>query len=96
MERVLRGAPAMQHGFHTMHWPDSVPDSVIVSEHPPFVTPAENAAWTRDHVDFAHAAANRAVVIAKGSGHIIMTDRPDLVSQAVVAAIEQARQTARR
>ena len=23
---------AMQHGFHTMHWPDSVSVTVIVSE----------------------------------------------------------------
>ncbi|MGI4945980.1 MAG: alpha/beta fold hydrolase [Janthinobacterium lividum] len=88
--------PAMQHGFHEMRWPDSVPATVIVSEHPPFMTPAENAAWTQDHVDFAHAAANRSVEIAEGSGHIVMNDRPDLVSQAVVAAVEQVRQAAQR
>ncbi|MGI4983133.1 MAG: alpha/beta fold hydrolase [Janthinobacterium lividum] len=87
--------PTMQHGFHTMRWSDSVPATVIVSEHPPFATPAENAAWIQDHVDFAHAAANRSVVIAKESGHLIMVDRPNLVSQAVVAAVEQVRQTAR-
>ena len=87
--------PAMQHGFHAMRWPDGVPATVLVSEHPPFATPAENAAWIQDHVDFAHAAANRTVMIAKGSGHIVMTDRPDLVSQAVVAAVEQVRQAAR-
>ena len=85
----------MQHGFHTMHWPDDVPATVIVSEHPPFGTPAENATWVQDHVDFAHAAPDRTLVIAKGSGHIIMSDRPDLVSQAVVAAVEQVRQAAR-
>ena len=87
--------PAMQHGFHTMQWPDNVPATVVVSEHPPFGTPAENAAWIEDHVDFAHATANRTVVTATGSGHIIMADRPDLVSQAVVAAVEQVRQAAR-
>ena len=87
--------PAMQHGPHAMRWPDDVPATVIVSERPPFATPAEDAAWIQDHVDFAHAAANRTVVTATGSGHIIMTDRPDLVSQAVVAAVEQVRQAAR-
>ena len=86
--------PAMQHGFHTMRWPNDVPATVIVSEHPPLATPAENAAWIQDHVDFANEAANRSVTTAKGSGHIIMTDRPDLVSQAVVAAVEQVRQAA--
>ena len=87
--------PAMQHGFHAMRWPDSVPVTVIVSEHPPFPTPAENTAWIQDHVDFAHAASDRTVEIAKGSGHIIMTDRPGVVSQAVVAAVEQVRQAGR-
>ncbi len=88
--------PAMQHGFHAMHWPNSVPATVIVSEHPPFPTPADDTLWTQDHVEFAHASANRTVMIAKGSGHIVMSDRPDLVAQAVVAAVEQVRQTAQR
>ena len=59
------------------------------------MTLAENTARTQDHVDFAHSATNRTVVIAKGSGHIIMTDRPDLASQAMVAAVEQVWQAAR-
>ena len=87
--------PGMQHGFHKMRWPEDVPATLIVSEHPPFGTAAENATWIQDHVEFAHAAANRTVTIAKGSGHIIMSDRPDLVAQAVVAAVEQVRQAAR-
>ena len=95
LNALFAAFPAMQHGFHTMQWPDNVPATVIVSEHPPFGTPAENAAWIQDHVDFAQATANRTVVTATGSGHIIMADRPDLVSQAVVAAVEQVRQAAR-
>lgn len=93
MVAFFKAFPAMQHNFHAMHWPDSVPATVIVSEHPPLLTQAENALWTHDHVEFAHGAANRSVVIAKGSGHIVMTDRPDLVSQAVIAAVDQVRQT---
>ena len=92
MVAFFNAFPTMQHGFHAMRWPDDVPTTVIVSEHPPLATPMENAAWTQDHLDFAHAAANRSVMIAKGSGHIVMTDRPDLVSQAVTAAVEQVRQ----
>ena len=88
--------PAMQHDFHAMRWPTSIPITVIVSEHPPFPTPADDALWTQDHVDFTHAAANRTMMIAKGSGHIVMSDRPDVVSQAVIAAVEQVRQTAQR
>ena len=86
--------PAMQHGFHAMRWPDGVPAAEIVSEHPPFATPEEDAAWTQDHVDFARAGADRSVVVAEGSGHIVMADRPDLVSQAVVEAVGKVRQAA--
>lgn len=91
----FKAFPAMQHDFHTMRWPDSVPAAVIVSEHPPFVTPAENALWTQDHIDFAHDAANRSVEVAQGSGHLVMSDRPDLVSQAVVEAVSQVRRRAK-
>lgn len=75
--------PAMQHQFHTMHWPHDIPATVIVSEHPPLATPQQNAHWIQSHEAFAHAASNRSVIIAKGSSHLIVIDRPDLVSQAV-------------
>ena len=75
-----------------MRWPDAIPVTVIVSEHPPLATPAENALWIKDHANFASAAANRNFIVAKNSGHFVMTDRPDLVSQAVVTAINQVRQ----
>ncbi len=92
MAAMITAYPALQHGFHAMRWPDSIPAAVIVSEHPPLATPAENALWTTDHRKFAEATANRSFTIAKNSGHLVMSDRPDLVSDAVVAAIEQVRQ----
>ena len=92
MVAFFNAFPAMQHDFHTMHWPDDVPVTVIVSEHPPFMDPADNALWKQDHADFAHASANRGLIIAEGSGHIVMSDRPDLVAKAVVAAVNQVRQ----
>lgn len=93
MSATFAAFPALQHALHSMHWPKSIPAAVIISEHPPFATPDLQALWTKDHIDFAHEAVNRSVSIAKDSGHLIMIDRPDLVSEAVIAAIEQARHT---
>ena len=95
LNRYLAAFPALQHDFHAMRWPNAVPITVIVSDHPPFASPAEDAAWKQAHVEFAHAATNRMVVLAEGSGQIVMADRPDLLAHTVVAAIEQVRQTAR-
>ena len=94
MVAFFKAFPAMQHDFHTMHWPNSIPATVIISEHPPFPDPTDDALWTQDHLQFARTASNRSAVIAKGSGHIIMADRPDVVLQAVVAAVEQVRHSA--
>ena len=96
MSAMFRAFPAMQHAFHAMSWPADVPATVIVSEHPPFATPDQQALWTADHVRFAHAAANRTVLIAARSGHIVMTDRPDIVAHAVIEAVERVRRSAAR
>ena len=93
MAATFAAFPTMQHEFHAMHWPDTIPAIVIVSEHPPFATSDQQALWTKVHIDFAQAAANRSVIVAKNSGHIVMADRPDVVSEAVIEAINQVRQT---
>ena len=95
MSALLVAFPSMQHGFHTMRWPNAIPASIIVSEHPPFATAAENSLWIKDHREFGQAAPNRSFEIAKGSGHLVMKDRPALVADAVVQAVLQARATRR-
>ena len=51
MSAYLKAFPTLQRGFRTMSWPATIPVAVIVSEHPPFATPEESAAWTQpDHL----------------------------------------------
>ncbi len=83
--------PMLLQQFHGMQWPTSIPTTVIVSEHPPLATPEENQSWTEEHRKFSQAAPNRSFVLAQRSGHIVMSDRPDVVVDAVAAAVEQVR-----
>ena len=90
---LLKVYPGLLRTFHAMTWPASIPTTVIVSEHPPLASPAENQAWIDAHRAFAQAAPNRRYVLAEKSGHIIMADRPDVVIDTVTAAFEQARRS---
>jgi pimeloyl-ACP methyl ester carboxylesterase len=89
---LFKAYPQMLHEFHAMQWPTSVPTTVVVAEHPPLPTSAENNKWIEEHRKFAQAAPNRDFVLAQGSGHIVMNDRPDIVVNAVVRDVEKARQ----
>ncbi len=66
--------PAIQKELHAMRWPDDVFPTVIVSEHPPLVTPQQNARWIEAHEDLAWAADHRRFVLAKGSSRPVMID----------------------
>ena len=70
--------------------PDNVKVTDIVSDKPLIPPPNEeigpgSAAWLRVHQEFDRAAPNCRGVIAKGSGHYIMRDRPDLVVDEIAA-----------
>ena len=86
---LIRVFPTLLHQFHKMRWPHSIPTTVIVAEHPPLATSAENRLWIEAHREFAQAAPNRSFILAERSGHVVMNDRPDVVADAVVAAVEQ-------
>lgn len=75
--------------FHRMSWPKSVPAIVIVSEKTPFASKVDARAWTRAHEKFAARAANRSLVVAKGSSHDVAHDRPDVIIDAVLAMVRR-------
>lgn len=88
---MLAGFVPAQHEFQSMVWPETLPCTVIVSELSPFYDQDERSRWIQAHVDFAHAASNRILLVAKGSSHMVMNDRPQLVAEAVVNAVMAAR-----
>ena len=61
----------------------------IVAQHPP-MQPPDDAAWIRVHQDFDRQSPNRRGVIATGSGHNVMRDRPALVIDEIVAMFQRA------
>jgi pimeloyl-ACP methyl ester carboxylesterase len=52
---------------------------------------ARNKVWAEMQEELSHLSTQGALVIAKGSGHAIQNDRPDIVIQAVHNVVDQAR-----
>jgi pimeloyl-ACP methyl ester carboxylesterase len=69
--------------FHGASWPTSLPVVVIVSEKTPFDDPADAQWWKDAHARFADRAPNRRLVIAAGSSHDVVHDRPDTILSAI-------------
>lgn len=73
--------------------PAEMPVVDIVAERTWVETPEEIEAIRRGHREFVAASPQRRAVFAKGSGHHVMRDRPEVVLDAVgevVAAVRQA------
>lgn len=71
--------------FHKLSWPQDVPVTVIVASETPFVDSPEAAQLWRDaQAHFAQAGPNRKHVVAENTSHEgIVTERPDLIADAV-------------
>jgi pimeloyl-ACP methyl ester carboxylesterase len=76
--------------FHEMSWPATVPVVVIVSGTSPFGTPQDASLWRRAQSQFAKGAPNRQLVIAGGSSHDVVHDRPAVIVTAVRDVISRA------
>jgi pimeloyl-ACP methyl ester carboxylesterase len=70
--------------------------SLIVISHdlrddslPVDVDRATNAAWEQMQEELSHLSVNGTRIVAKGSGHYIQNDRPDVVIQAVHEMVER-------
>lgn len=70
----------------------SLPVIDMVAENTWGDTPEEQAATRRAHAAFVAASPAREAVLAEGSGHNVMQDRPDVVVDAVVRMVEQVRE----
>jgi pimeloyl-ACP methyl ester carboxylesterase len=66
------------------HDPDLRDESLPVS-----VDRATNAAWEQMQEELSHLSVSGTRIVAKGSGHYIQNDRPDVVIQAVHEMVER-------
>jgi pimeloyl-ACP methyl ester carboxylesterase len=74
-------------------YPAALPTIDIVAERSWGETAEENDEMRRAHADFVAAApAVREGVLADGSGHYVMRDRPDVVLDAVARMVERLRE----
>lgn len=71
--------------------PTTIPVIDIVAEYPPMEAAEERAAWKRVHEEFVKSAANRKLVMAIGSSHFVMADKPELVTSKIVSMVSQVR-----
>jgi pimeloyl-ACP methyl ester carboxylesterase len=70
---------------------------VVISAHPDAAPPGfsieqTDCIWLRLHEELARLSEQGSQVIAEGSGHMVMLDRPDLVVEAIRQVVERARQ----
>lgn len=66
------------------HDPDLRDESLSVG-----VDRATNASWEQMQQEFSHLSINGTRIVAKGSGHYIQNDRPDIVIHAVHEMVER-------
>jgi len=88
---LMEAYPATAAALEGSRLPSALPIIDIVAERPAEDAAQDIAAWNAAHAAFVRASSARTAVLAKGSGHKIAEDRPDLVLDAVqtLAAMRQ-------
>jgi pimeloyl-ACP methyl ester carboxylesterase len=81
--------PATARHMRSVHVPLNLLIIDITAEHTWVDPPAELAAMRRAHSEFVAASPHRVAIFAKGSGHYVSRDRPDIVIDAVLRLISE-------
>jgi pimeloyl-ACP methyl ester carboxylesterase len=81
--------PATAHHMRDVQVPLNLPVIDITAEHTWVDTPDELAAMRRAHAEFVAASSNRMAIFAKGSGHYISRDQPEIVIDAVLRLVSE-------
>jgi pimeloyl-ACP methyl ester carboxylesterase len=90
---LLRAYPETARRVRAVEYPAALPTIDVVAESSWASTPEESEAMRRAHADFVAAApGSREAVLAEGSGHYVMRDRPDLVLDAITRLVARVRQ----
>lgn len=86
---MMEAYPATVRALDAVELPPGLPIMDIVAEKPADKTGEELAAWHAAHQAFVRQDKARTGVIAIGSGHKIVADRPDLVLQAIESLVKR-------
>lgn len=87
--RQVQVYPATARHMRDVNIPLNLPIIDITAEHTWVDTPDEIAAMRRAHAEFVAASPNRTAIFAKGSGHYISKDQPNIVIDAILHLISE-------
>lgn len=90
MGPVIRAFPDTARRMRSVTFPPALPTIDIVAENWG-ETEQESAALRRAHATFVAGSPEREEVVATGSGHYVMRDRPDLVVDAIGRMVRRVR-----
>lgn len=90
---VMVDYAAVHRVFHKLSWPNDVPVTAIVASQTPFAdSPAAAELWRDGQARFAQAGPNRKHVVAENTSHEgIVTERPDIITDAVQDVLKTIR-----
>ena len=89
---LMHAYPDTARDLRAVDYPTILRTIDIVAERSWGETTEENNAMRRVHADFVAAAPDvRELVLARGSGHYVMRDRPEVVLNAVARMLEHVR-----
>jgi pimeloyl-ACP methyl ester carboxylesterase len=93
LDAITEAYVETSHDFYKATWPAAIPCEVIVSEGTPF--PPEMKLdvknWKDAHTAFANKACNGNLIVANGSSHDIVHDRPELIIEATGKLVDRRR-----
>lgn len=75
--------PQLVAEMHRTVFPHTIPAVAVMADQPFYPTTDETTRWRQAQQQFVAAAPNRKLLLAKGSGHYVMNDRPDLVIKTI-------------
>jgi pimeloyl-ACP methyl ester carboxylesterase len=90
--RQDRAYPATARHMSDVHVPFNLPVIDITAEHTWVDAPDEVAAMRRAHAEFVAASPSREGIFAKGSGHYVFKDQPNVVTDAILRMVSKVRE----
>ena len=88
---MLENATLDRDDMRKAPFPATIPVVDVLAEKPPTNSAQDLANWQQAHRQFVAAAPNRRLVTAAGSGHYVMADQPELVTQTIAQLYQSVR-----
>ena len=88
-KRVIAGFERAIEMFRSTAFPTDIPMVVITAGKPWWPTEERNKLFRASHEGIVAGNRNGSLVVAEGSGHVVTTDRPDVVLSAITNVISK-------